>query len=110
MSSSQQPRYLPTLTEVVDALPPSFEAGHADADAAGVLRSGAQGDVAQRVLQRLDAVLEQRLQPTLARLVRDHTQTLAVQLREELTVLVRECVSQAMKQEAAQLDFPRDRT
>jgi len=56
----------------------------------------------QRVLQRIDLALERRLREAVGQLILEHTQTLAPRLREEIEVVVRQAVTQAFEQEAAQ--------
>ncbi len=53
----------------------------------------------QRVLQRIDLVLERRLREAVGELILAHTQTLAPRLREEIELVVRQSVSQAFAQE-----------
>jgi hypothetical protein len=54
----------------------------------------------QRVLQRVDLVLERRLREVVGQLILEHTQTLTPRLREEIEVVVRQSVSQAFDSEA----------
>ncbi len=60
----------------------------------------------QRIMQRVDLVLERRLRETVGQLILEHTQTLAPRLREEIELVVRESVSQAFAQEASQAQSP----
>ncbi|MDB5744063.1 MAG: hypothetical protein JWR68_2378 [Polaromonas sp.] len=57
----------------------------------------------QRVLQRIDLVLERRLHDALAQLIQEQTDTLMSRVREEIELVVRESVSQAFEAEAAPL-------
>ncbi|HEY0886688.1 MAG TPA: hypothetical protein VGE20_15465 [Ramlibacter sp.] len=88
------PRYVPTLTEVVQ--PPaslgSEPAGAAEATAL------AQEDVVRRVLQRVDAMLERRLRERVAAVVMEQTQALAPLLRDEIEASVRQAVAEAFEQ------------
>lgn len=56
-----------------------------------------------RVMQRVDLVLERRLREAVSQLILTHAQTLGPRLREEIELVVRESVSQAVAQE-----LPRD--
>lgn len=55
----------------------------------------------QRVLQRIDLVLERRLQEVVGQLVQAHTHSLVPRLRQEIELAVRDCVLQALAQEAS---------
>lgn len=89
------PRYVPTLTEVVQPPAPAATgpAGAADADAPG------QEEVIRRVLQRLDGMLERRLRERIAAVVIEQTQALAPLLRDEIEASVRQAVAEAFEQE-----------
>jgi hypothetical protein len=54
----------------------------------------------QRVLQRVDLVLERRLREVVGQLILEHTQTLTPRLREEIEAVVRQSVNQAFESEA----------
>jgi hypothetical protein len=96
--SSQPPRFVPTLTEVVQpatapvpaAEPPSV----ATVDSVSI-----ENQLVQRVLLRVDLVLERRLREALGQLILEHTERLAPQLREEIEAVVRQSVSDAFAQE-----------
>ena len=110
MSSLQvPPRFVPTLTEVVHAAPLP-ETRVVEANEASVACSRTEDAMVQAVLQRLELILELRVQEAVAKLVRDHTQTLAAHLREEIVPVVRQCVLQAIQEESAQAQLPHDRT
>lgn len=104
-------RFVPTLTEVIQApaLPPvpvpppaSPPADVVGSTATPLPFSAAQEDIlVQRVLQRIDLVLERRLQEAVGRLVLAHTQSLVPRLRQEIELAVRDCVIQALEQEAS---------
>lgn len=94
--SAAPPRFVPTLTEVVQ--PPSRSA----VDAAGLNESSPHNleeQMVHRVLQRIDMVLERRLREAVGQIILAHTQALVPHLREEIELVVRESVSQAMAQE-----------
>lgn len=105
------PRFVPTLTEVVQ--PGSF----LSASAAGLSEPATPVGAAalsvekedllvQRVLQRIDLVLERRLREAVGQLILEHTQTLASSLRDEIELVVRESVAHAFEQEAAKMPPP----
>lgn len=54
----------------------------------------------QRVLQRIDLVLERRLHDAIKQLIQEHTQAMMPRLREEIELVVRESVAQAFEQES----------
>lgn len=103
MSSSVPPRFVPTLTEVVQ---PASKATAAQAPGSrygvgtGVLAAELEERMVQRVLQRLDLTLERRLREVVGQLILEHTQTLAPRLHEEVERIVRLSVKQAFEQEA----------
>ncbi|MES2412931.1 MAG: hypothetical protein V4614_03965 [Pseudomonadota bacterium] len=103
MSNAQSPpRFVPTLTDVVQ---PSAQG----AIAAGTAREGPasfsemEDQMVHRVMQRVDLVLERRLREAVGQLILTHTQALGPRLREEIELVVRESVMQAVAQE-----LPRD--
>lgn len=93
------PRYVPTLTEVVQVnkLPPVTQ----PFEPAALERM--EDQMVHRVMQRVDLVLERRLREAVGQLILSHTQALGPRLREEIELVVRESVSQAVAQE-----LPRD--
>jgi Arc/MetJ family transcription regulator len=99
MSRSSPPRYVPTLTDVVQ---PSQQPAAAES-VVSVTRASAelQDQLVQRVMQRLDLVLERRLRETLAAAVIEQTRTVTPTLREEIEAMVRQMVAEALKQELA---------
>lgn len=102
------PRFVPTLTEIVQPTPaPSSLAPALAPDEAVVPRAFSDKEqdlMVQRVLQRVELVLERRLREAVGQLILEHTQTLAPRLREEIELVVRQSVSQAIEQEVTQ--FP----
>jgi hypothetical protein len=103
------PRFVPTLTEVIRPLPASPPAPEstggplvtpAPAKALAV-SADLQEQMVQRVLQRVDLVLERRLREVVGQLILEHTQTLTPRLREEIEAVVRQSVNQAFESEAA---------
>ena len=87
------PRFVPTLTEVVHSGPAPL------APAAGTASAPALDHLAERVLRRVDLVLERRLREEIATVVLEQTSALAPLLRERVEDLVREVVSQAVAEE-----------
>ena len=61
-----------------------------------------QDQMVQRVLQRVDLLLERRLREAVGQLILEHTATLAPRLREEIGQVVGQAVSQAFEQELIQ--------
>ncbi len=91
------PRYVPTLTEVVQ--PPAASRTPATEPAAPPT-AVAQEEIVRRVLQRLDAVLERRLRERIAAAVIEQTQSLMPLLRGEIEASVRQAVAEAFEQES----------
>ncbi len=52
-----------------------------------------------RVMQRVDLVLEHRLREAVSKIILTHIQTLEPRLREEIELVVKESVNQAIAQE-----------
>ena len=90
------PRFVPTLTDVFQ--PGDVQGLALEAPKPAVLVQF-EDQMVHRVMQRVDLVLETRLQEAVARLVLAHTQALSPRLREEIELVVRESVSQAVAQE-----------
>ena len=94
--STSPPRFVPTLTEVVQAptrpvvatpVQQALSIGHFEEQ------------MVHRVMQRVDLALERRLHEAVGQLILTHTQALGSRLREEIELVVRESVSQAVAQE-----------
>ena len=89
MTGRKPPRFVPTLTEVVrgtESVPPSGTAS--------------EEQLVQRVLQRVDMVLERRLREAIAGVVLAQTRSLAPALRQEIEGVVRQAVAEAIADEA----------
>ena len=85
------PRFVPTLTEVVQSGPvPLMPAGGPPLSA---------DQLAQRVLQRVDLALDRRLREAMATVILEHTEALAPLLRERLEGVVRQVVADAVAEE-----------
>ncbi|RUP23767.1 MAG: hypothetical protein EKK45_28210 [Curvibacter sp.] len=88
------PRFVPTLTEVVQVTAPAAPTPAFDALAF-------EEQLVHRVMQRVDALLEQRVQQAVAHVIEEQTRSLLPRLREELDSVVRGSVSEALAQELA---------
>ena len=89
MATRTPPRFVPTLTEVVQSGPAPLSAA----------TSLSPDQLAQRVLQRVDLALERRLRETIATVVLEQTAALTPVLRDRIEVLVRELVAGAVAEE-----------
>ena len=96
--SSQPPRFVPTLTEVVQPFPPSLNARGSPANAL-VAHADLENHLVQRVLQRVDLILERRLREAVGQIIAEHAGQLTAELRMEIEAVVRHSVSQAFSQE-----------
>ena len=90
MSARTPPRYVPTLTEVVAT---GTEASPESAAAVS------QDQLIERVMRRVDLMLERRLREAVAAAVIEQTRAIGPLLREEIEAVVRETVAQAFEQE-----------
>ena len=90
-SSRNPPRFVPTLTEIV-------RSGKA---AAGpeLPATLSQEQLVHRIMQRVELTLERRLREAIATTVLQQTQMLGPLLREEIELVVRESVEQALAEE-----------
>lgn len=97
MASRNPPRYVPTLTEVV-------------VKASGLVASPASGlseeQLVHRIMQRVDLTLDRRLREAVATVVLEQTRSLGPLLREEIELVVRQAVSQALEEELAAASKP----
>ena len=90
------PRFVPTLTDIVQRpvldtdrpLVPFSENGLSE-----------QEQLINRVMQRVNLMLDRRLREALGQVILEQTQNLVPLLRQEIEQVVRESVSQAMAQE-----------
>jgi hypothetical protein len=106
MNRPTPPRYVPTLTEVVQPPAPSPAPAAApdtsdSPEPAGIDMQRFQEQMVHRVMQRVDLTLDRLLRETVGRLVLEHTQALAPSLRDEIEIVVRQSVNQAFEQELA---------
>jgi hypothetical protein len=93
MAQKQPPRFVPTLTEVVHSGPAPLTPSVLAAPPLS------PDQLAQRVLQRVDLVLDRRLREAIAALVLEQTSALAPLLRERIEQAVRDVVADAVAQE-----------
>lgn len=112
------PRFVPVLTEVIDpvasahAAPPSAPIAFTAPPptlptvAAVALASTApdvlRDQLVQRVMQRVDGLLQRELHEAVAAMVLQHTHALVPRLREEIELVVRQAVAEAVAAELAQ--------
>lgn len=105
MSMATPPRFVPTLTEIVSPAGPvpadahlsAHQGSHQFVESPGLDQLEEQ--IVHRVMQRVDLVLERRLREAVGQVILAHTQALGPRLREEIDLVVRESVSQAIAQE-----------
>ena len=83
------PRFVPTLTEVVHSGPAPLS------PTPGVSHE----QLAQRVLQRVDLVLDRRVREEIATVILEQTSAIVPLLRERLETVVREVVAEAVAEE-----------
>lgn len=88
MAGKIPPRYVPTLTEVVQTGPAPLTAAP--------MSSLAQEQLTQRVLQRVEVALDRRMREIIATVVLEQTNALMPAVREHLEQVVREMVAQAL--------------
>lgn len=82
----------------------SFEKeGVADLPASNQLPEEAEEHLVQRLMQRVDRLLEQRLREAIAAVLEEQTRSMALQLRQEVESVVRQSVRDAVEQERPQV-------
>lgn len=91
MSGRTPPRFVPTLTEVVRK-PES-------APGVGLPAGLSEEQLVHRIMQRVELTLERRLREAIATTVLQQTQMLGPLLREEIELVVRASVEQALADE-----------
>ena len=94
------PRFVPTLTDVVhpvDYFSQRLPDNNVQQNAVQL-----EDQIVHRVMQRVNLVLERRLREAVAQVILSETQALGPRLREEIELVVRESVSQAVAQELPQ--------
>jgi hypothetical protein len=92
------PRFVPTLTEVVQIAPSAPKAMDALAF---------EEQLVHRVLQRVDLLLEMRVQQAVARVIQEQTRAVVPRLQEEIDTVVRQCVSEALSAELSSSGGPK---
>jgi hypothetical protein len=93
MATRTPPRFVPTLTEVVHSGPAPLGA------TPSTPLSLSEEQIAQRVLQRVELVLDRRLREAIGGVILEQTNLLAPMLRERLQVVMREIVADAVADE-----------
>ncbi|HVR50869.1 MAG TPA: hypothetical protein VMS38_14115 [Pseudorhodoferax sp.] len=106
------PRFVPVLTEVIDpavaaaAVPPSVPVPvpvpMAVASPSPSTPDALRDQLVQRVMQRVDGALARELHEAVASMVLQHTHALVPRLREEIELVVRQAVAEAVAAELAQ--------
>jgi len=92
------PAHVPTLTDIVH--PASFrETADESAVAEMAVTTDLQAVMVERVLRRIDGVLERRLHEATEQLIREHFQALLPRLLDEIERVVHESVRQAFERE-----------
>ena len=89
------PRFVPTLTEVVE-LPAAAPGATTPFQ---VRWQDLEEPLVQRILQRVDLALERRMREALAQLVQEQTQAMMPRLRDEIEAVVRQAINDAVAQE-----------
>lgn len=94
------PTDVPTLTEIVQ---PGLVSGPAPSGVVAMDQGlpEMQELMVQRVLRRIDLVLERRLHEAIEQLILEQADALLPRLRDEIELVVRESVTQAFEQESA---------
>lgn len=90
MATRSPPRFVPTLTEVVQ--------GRTSPPAADVFL---EDQIVQRILQRMELTLERRVREAVATVVLEHTSRIVPALREQLETVMQQAVTQALAEEIA---------
>jgi hypothetical protein len=88
MAQRSPPRFVPTLTEVVQG-----SAANAAAERVS------QDELVHRVMQRIDLTLDRRLREAIASVVLEQSRQLAPALREQIEAAVTAAVSEALADE-----------
>lgn len=91
------PRFVPTLTEVVQ--PGTTEVPESCSRSAGAAL--AEEQIVQRVMRRVQEGLDQRLREAVAQVVLDHTRSLGPAIALEVEGVIRSMVVQALAEERA---------
>lgn len=102
----QPPRYVPVLTEVVQADAPPAPAPEPPPAPAPAQIDALEEQLIHRVMQRVDVALERQLPDAVASMVLQHTHHLVPRLREEIEFVVRQAVSEAVAAELARRASP----
>jgi hypothetical protein len=113
MAGRVPPRYVPTLTEIVQPPPepPAQAAPAATSPPPPVAALPApsllsEEQIVHRVMQRIDLTLDRSLREAIAATVLEQTRLLGPLLREEIEQAVRQTVSQALAEELSAAGTP----
>ncbi len=88
MATKTPPRFVPTLTEVVQGAPK-----------AGTAERLTQEQLVHRILQRIDLTMDRLLREAIGRVVLEHSRQLAPALRAEIEAAVTQAVSDVLAEE-----------
>lgn len=88
MAGRTPPRFVPTLTEVVQGAPKP-----------GASDRLTQEQLVHRIMQRIDLTLDRRLREAIGRVVLEQTRQLAPTLRAEIEAVVTATVSEVLSEE-----------
>jgi hypothetical protein len=80
----------------------SFDEGAAVLPASGQMSGATEEHLVQRLMRRVDQLLEQRLREAMAAMIEGQARSMALQLRQEVESAVRQSVRDAMRQELSQ--------
>ena len=100
------PRFVPTLTEIVDGSD-FVPAESSEVPTANVARTSAwitpqmQDALVERVMQRVVQVLEPKLSDTVAAIARQHSEAMSQHLSDKIEDVVSELVAEAVNAELA---------
>ena len=98
--ASIPPRSVPTLTDVVARSPNTYTAP-AISSVRFESSTSDEDQLVERIMQRVDLVLERRLREGMGKVILEHTQALAPRLRLEIEGVVKEAIAQALAQKPA---------
>lgn len=91
------PRFVPTLTEVVQAGTGPVREQGSEAASLAVLN---EEQLVQRVMRRVQQGLDQRLREAVAQVVLEHTRSMGPAIAVEVESVVRALVAEALAQES----------
>lgn len=98
------PRFVPTLTEIVPDTSAVLLPESVALPSPISIPAGFEELLVHRVMQRIDAGLEQRLRDAMAAVVQEQTRSVLPRLREEIESVVRQVVCEAVADERSSKD------